>query len=311
MNILIDTAIYQAQQRGGISSVWRHLTPALRDAMPDATFTPTLPPDVFISTYYKSAPLGVPSVAVVYDLIAMKYPLIDRNRADIVDARRAIAEARAVVSISEQTAADVKRILGRDSTVAYPGIDAAFGHVKPSDVERFQQRIGKPYVLVVGNRGLYKNVQTLYQAWALWGAHADYKLLCVGGEEMLPADGAFVSRYGETWQRVVLDDAEMPLAYAGALAFVYPSLMEGFGLPILEAMACACPVICDPAMREVAGEAGFYCRTTHPRALAAALNGVQDYGLRFEQTIKGIERAKRYTWPGMAEKVADAIRSVT
>jgi glycosyltransferase involved in cell wall biosynthesis len=261
-----------------------------------------------VSTYYKQAPLGVRSIAVVYDLIAMKYPLIDRNRADAVDCRRAIAEASAVVSISEQTAADVKRFTGRESAVTYPGVDATFGHVKPSDVERFQQRIGKPYVLVVGNRGLYKNVQSLYQAWALWGAHADYKLLCVGGENSLPADGAFASRYADTWQRVVLDDAEMPLAYAGALALCYPSLMEGFGLPLVEAMACACPIICDHAMHEVVGDAGFYCRTTHPREIAAALDAALDFGMRLERITRGVARAKRYTWTGMAVGVADAVR---
>lgn len=149
MNILIDTAIFQLQAQGGISRLWRSLLPALHDAMPDATFTASLPPDWWISTYYRQAPLSVKSLTVCYDLIPFKYPLID-NRADCADIQRSIAEASAVVSISHSTADDVKERLGRDSSVAYPGVDADFGKVKPSDVERFQQFISKPYVLEIG-----------------------------------------------------------------------------------------------------------------------------------------------------------------
>lgn len=309
MNVLIDTAIFSLQQHGGVSRLWRSLLPALRDAMPDAAFTASQPPEWFASTYYQRAPIGVRSLVVVYDMICEKYPLIDTNRADAVDKRRAIAEASAVVSISQQTAADVKRFTGRDSVVAYPGVDAAFGHVKPSDVERFQAWIGKPYLLMVGNRGLYKNAQAVYQAWGLWAMRQGYKLLCVGGEDTLPQDVAFARRYPDAWQRAALSDADMPAAYAGAAALVYPSLMEGFGLPIVEAMACACPVICDHAMREVGGGAVMaYCDMTRPREIAEALMSVGDYGIRLHCGVQGVEWAKRYTWPGMARTVADVLR---
>lgn len=310
MNILIDTAIFQLQQQGGISRLWRSLLPALRDAMPDATFTSQLAPDWFISTYYKPSPIGVRSLALVYDLITLTFPNLT-NRADSADISRSITEASAVVSISHRTAQDVKAHFGKDSAVAYPGVDENFGKVTPSDVERFQSYIGKPYVLVVGNRGGYKNVHALYQAWALWSAHADFKVLCVGGEETLPQDAAFASRYRDTWQRMTLDDKDLALAYAGAQALVYPSLIEGFGLPMLEAMACGCPVVCDNSTvaAEVVGEAGFYADVTKPRQIAGALDLTFDPSLRLERCLYGLEKSKMFTWRNMANQVADVLRS--
>lgn len=310
MNILIDTAIFSLQSQGGISKLWRNLLPALRDAMPDCTFTPQLSPDLFISTYYKPSPVGVRSLSLVYDLIVEQYPVVT-NRADSADIRRSVKEASAVVSISHRTAQDVKRLYGRESTVAYPGVSADFGKVLPGDVERFQQYIGKPYVLIVGNRGLYKNVHALYQAWHLWSGHQQHKVLCIGGESPLPQDIAFANRYKDTWQQLRLDDKDLALAYAGAHCLVYPSLIEGFGLPIVEALVCACPVICDnAACSEVAGEAGFYADVTKPRQIASALDLTLNPSLCLERTLYGIERSKSFTWTGMASKLADVLRSV-
>lgn len=306
MNILIDSAIFQLQAQGGISRLWRALLPALRAALPEATFTPSAPPDWFVSTYYKPAPLGVKSLVVVMDWIQERYPLIGQYHPDAVDKRRAVADATAVVAISPQTADDTRRYAGKAATVAYPGLDAGFGKVLPSDVARFQAYIGKPYILVVGKRGLYKNVQTLYQAWALWDAHPAYKLVCIGGEDGLPQDAAFVSRYPDTWQRLVLDDHDLQLAYAGAAALVYPSLMEGFGLPLIEAQACACPVVCDYSVQEVAGGAALYCDTTRPRQLAAALH---DALLPVPARLAaGVLWARQFTWAGMAQTIAGVLR---
>lgn len=310
MNILIDGAIFQLQSQGGISRLWRSLLPALRDAMPEAINDLAVPPDWFISTYYKPAPLGVRSLVVVMDWIAERYPLIGQYHPDAVDKRRAVANATAVVAISQMVADDTRRYAGKVATVAYPGLDAEFGRVLPSDVTRFRAYIGKPYILCVGKRGLYKNVQALYQAWALWGAHAGYKLVCVGGEDNLPQDTAFAGRYPDTWQRVVLDDYDLQLAYAGAAALCYPSLMEGFGLPLIEAQACACPVICDPSVHEVAGDAAYYVDTTRPRQIADALDVVttQPDATRL---AAGAAWVKQFTWTGMAQTIAGVLRNMT
>lgn len=308
MNILIDTAIFALQSQGGISRLWQSLIPALVSAMPDATFDPSRPADWFVSTYYKRAALGVKSLVMVYDLIVDKHPLIE-NRTDSADIHRAVAEASAVVSISRQTAVDVKARLGRDSVVAYPGVDPDFGKVKPGDVDRLRQFVGKPYVLVVGRRGGYKNVQTLYQAWGRWAAHADYKLVCVGGEELLPQDSAFVNAYRDTWQRLSLNDADLAAAYAGALCLVYPSLMEGFGLPLVEAMACGCPILCDWMMSEVVRDAAVLCEATKPLSLVGGLDFMLEPANRLLKAIKCVEMGQSYRWETMAAIVAEVLRA--
>lgn len=307
MNIHIDSHIFNLQQTGGISALWRNLIPALREALPDATFDAALPADVFIPTYYKLAPIGTKSLVMVYDLIAEKCVTLP-NRSDRADIRRAVESASAVVSISQQTANDVYALYGRQSTVSYPGVNEDYGKVQPSDIERFRQFMGKPYVLLVGRRGAYKNAQALYQAWRLWGNAANCAVLAVGGEDGLPQDRAFASRFN--WQQMRLSDYDLAIAYAGALGLVYPSLMEGFGLPMIEAMACACPVVCDPAMHEVAGEAALYIDMTRPRQIVMALDGLLDPALRLRAGLAGIEQARRYTWSGMAAKVAEALRAL-
>lgn len=305
MNILMDDAIFGLQQQGGISRLWRSLTPALRMVLPSATFTAEQP-DWYVSTYYRPAPLGTRSLALVYDLIVDRYPLVP-NRADSVDIHRAVAEASAVVSISQATANDVQRLCGKPSTVAYPGVDADFGKVAPSAIARFQAGLGLPYILVVGRRGGYKNVQALYQAWGLWGARSFFQVVCVGGEDALPAEQAFARRY--PWRRIVLSDDDLRAAYAGAQALVYPSMMEGFGLPILEAAACACPVVADSRVAgEILGDAVFACDTMKPRAIAAALDATLDPSLRVTRTLAGVERSKAFTWERMAVGIADVLR---
>lgn len=308
MNILVDNAIFTMQAQGGISRLWRSLLPALRDALPDATFDVTRPADWFISTYYKPSPIGVKSLVMVYDLIVDKYPLID-NRADSADIHRAVSEASAVVSISQQTAVDVKARLGRDSVVAYPGVDADFGKVMPSEVERFQQFVGKPYVLVVGRRGGYKNVQSLYQAWKLWPAHKDFKVLCIGGEEPQAADVAFAQAYPNTWQRMTLNDGDLAAAYAGALCLVYPSLMEGFGLPLVEAMACACPVVCDKSIgHDIRGIAAEIGDMTKPNDIVGCLMWLGNLTARLISGLNGVEQSKQFRWSNMAQQVASVLR---
>lgn len=310
MNIHIDSAIFQVQSQGGISRLWRSLLPALTAAMPEAVFVPTEAPDVFISTYYKRALLGVKSLVVCYDLIPQLYPLIGPYRSDSVDARQAIQEAHSIISISQMTADTVKRQCGRDSVVAYPGVADGFGNVDFDHVQQFQSFVGKPYILIVGRRGLYKNVQTLYQAWRLWPAAQSHKLLCIGGEAELPQDMAFVSRYKDDWMHMNLNDDDLVIAYAGASALVYPSIMEGFGLPLVEAMACGCPVICDGAMIEITGNAAIYCDATRPAEIAKALNTILDPAVRIEMAVRGTSRRNDFRWSRMAATMADVIRGM-
>lgn len=298
-NILIDDAIHHMQLAGGISTLWRALGPLLREALPDFTFDASQPADVFLSTYYQPAPDEAKSIVVVYDYIADRYPGIPKYSPDILWKRAAVAQADAVVAISEWTASDVLRFDGKQASVAYPATSLA--RVSHDAVQAFKAKYSLPdnYVLIVGRRDLYKNVSTYWQAARMM--QPPPFTLCVGGEEAAIPSG----------KRVHLDASELSAAYTGAMCLVYPSLYEGFGLPVLEAYACGCPVICGDggALAEING-ATCVVDVTRPREIAQALLKMQDPGTRIGHILKGYDVAQRFSWASMAASVATVIRDV-
>jgi len=299
MNILIDDAIYNLQSSGGITTLWRELTPLLHEALPECTFDPSRPCDVFLSTYYQPAPQGAKSIVMCLDFIAERYPLIPRFSRDSQWKYAVIASSDAVIAISQWTADDVKRYTGKAASVAYPA--TSLTRASHSAVQAFKQTYNLPdtYILVVGRRGLYKNVSTLWQALKMINPRPF--VVCVGGEEEGIENGV----------RLVLDVDELAAAYTGALCLVYPSLYEGFGLPVLEAYACGCPVICGDggALREI-NAAACVVDVTRPREIAQGIATLYDHGARIEFTLMGYREAKRFSWQSMARSVADVIKDV-
>lgn len=298
-NILIDDAIYHLQSSGGISTLWHSLIPALKAALPDFSFDPARPADIFISTYYQPAPVGAKSIVLCYDFIASRYPGM-AHRPDVVWQRSAIANADAVIAISQWSANDVSRFAGKAATVAYPA--TTLERASHEEVQAFKSKYNLPdtYVLVVGNRRLYKNVSTYLQALQMMNPRPF--TLCVGGE---------YSTHPLMGLHVRLDENELAAAYTRALCLVYPSLYEGFGLPVLEAYACGCPVICGDggALAEI-NEAALVVDVTRPLEIAQALVTMNDHGVRIEHILKGYDVAKRFSWSKMATQMADVIRSV-
>jgi len=136
-------------------------------------------------------------------------------------------------------------------------------------------------------------------------------LLCVGGHATLEAE--FATRAAATTVRVAtITDAQLTAAYSGALALIYPSRYDGFGLPILEAMACGCPVIaCDnSSIAEVAGDAAIYVPEDDPSALAAAVTRLRDLSTREAYRARGFARVGRFDWNRTADDVERFIRDV-
>ena len=110
-----------------------------------------------------------------------------------------------------------------------------------------------------------------------------------------------------------LTDEELRLAYAGAVALVYPSKYEGFGLPVLEALACGCPVITCPnaSIPEVAGEAAIYVNDDDVTGLAEALCEVQKPTVRNTLINAGLDQCKKFSWIKMAEIISQALVDAT
>ncbi|MEY4667562.1 MAG: hypothetical protein RL518_261 [Pseudomonadota bacterium] len=270
---------------------------------------------LFASTYYTS-PLTTASLQVVYDMIpeVLQWNLT----ADQwwIEKKRAFSRAVHWVSISENTRKDLHRfypaIPREASEVIYPGIDLATFASAPSEaIVALHQKysLSKPYFLMVGSGAGYKNAKMVTQALSqLISQHGFEVILVTNGG--VPGELAEEARTGMV-RALPLNDAELRAAYSGALAYINPSLYEGFGLPILEAMACNCPVISNrnSSLTEVGGDAVLYASDVP--SLAAALCEVQKPEVQNRLIQAGRQRTALFSWDTCAEKLWDRIRSLS
>lgn len=271
--------------------------------------------DLFISTYY-TAPLSTPSVFMAYDMIP---EMIGANLNEIgwKEKHYGIFHACRYIAISESTARDLLKFFPHIPewavTVAHCGIPKGFSPASSELVEQFKAKfnLSKPYYLLVGDRfGVngYKNSLFFFRALKEYPGKQDIAVVCVGGCKALEPELAALAEGVET-HVLSLDDNNLRMAYSGALALVYPSQYEGFGLPIAEAMACACPIITGrhSSIPEVAGDAALYVENGNIEAMIAALNQVRNPQVRESMISAGLEQAQQFSWTRMAETVADVL----
>jgi glycosyltransferase involved in cell wall biosynthesis len=162
---------------------------------------------------------------------------------------------------------------------------------------------GQPFVLAVGSRNPTKNLLRLLEAWRLLN-RSDVQLVLVGGANArvfgrpaVAAGGASVRDLG------AVDDPTLKALYQRALALVFPSMYEGFGLPLLEAMHCGCPVAAStaPALRESGGDAALYFDPLSPQEIAQVLRRlIEQPTLRDDLRARGRTRAAQFGWDASA-----------
>lgn len=250
--------------------------------------------DVFMSTYYTYLPPDVPQVLLLHDMIpeVLGWDLSD----PMWRQKHAALEAAArIVAVSQNTACDLLRLTGKEAVVAYPGVDTSVFKPDPS-------AIPKHWLLIGCHQGTYKRQELFFEAYQQW-SYKPFPVLCT--HSWSTPEAYRQAAAPQPVMNAYLDLQQLVQAYQNAVALVYPSAYEGFGLPVLEAMACGTPVIIYPnsALVEVGGEAAFYVEDS----LSDTLVQVLDPKLRAEKVRKGLEWVKSFTWERMAKTIQEVL----
>lgn len=251
--------------------------------------------------------------ATVYDLTCWLLPELHTPanvRAETNFADNVLRRASRLIAISGNTrhdAAQVLRIPEERMEVIYPGVPDAFFQASPGVSAR-------PYILYVGAVEPRKNIDRLLDAWEMLSPE-DYDLVVAGaaGWASRKTFARLQSGIRGVQYRGYVPESELPALTAGAAAFIYPSLYEGFGFPVAQAMAAGVPVITSgvSCLPEVAGEGALYVDPRSPGEIRDAIQRLMTSpSLRARLSAQGRERALQYRWEENARKSLEFFRSV-
>jgi glycosyltransferase involved in cell wall biosynthesis len=277
--------------------------------------------DIFHPTYYDPYFLphlhDRPFVLTVHDMIheifPEHFPLDDPTREW---KRRLAGKAAAIVANSESTKRDLLRFIEIDESkvvVIHLGcsLKADSGIEIPNAPWKHWQ-----YLLFVGNRTAYKNFFFMLQALEpIFARNPEMKMVCVGGGEFQEAEKRFFESLDlrSRMHHVQVNDDHLVSVYSNALAFVFPSLYEGFGLPVLEAFECGCSVLASKSssLPEVGGDAALYFDPKDASSIYdAVVKVIEDEALREELRRKGRERRKAFSWNQTAIRTKELYEQV-
>ena len=291
--------------------------------------------DLLHSPYFAS-PLvpNVPTVVTVHDVIPLILPRYGRSphaRAYVKLVSAAVRRARAIITVSEASKRDIVRALGIPDErihVVYNAVDSNLRQICDEaalEGVRDAHGIGGDYLLYFGGFDERKNVERIVRAYL--AARSRFLRPCqlvlagslnlVGEHPLYPDPRPLIHKLDLEGQVIVtgrISEEEKPLLYSAATAFVFPSLYEGFGIPVLEAMACGAPVITSnvSSLPEVAGDAALMADPTSIEALAEAMvRLVNEEPLREELRRRGFQRVVgRFNWEASALKTLEVYRQV-
>lgn len=275
--------------------------------------------DVFHPTYYDPYFLkyikNIPFVLTVHDMIQEIYPDNFVLNDEISRNKKLLAQkASRIIAVSQNTKNDIIKYL----RIPESKIDVVcLGNSLKLNLVRDIKKLPKRYILFVGNRIKYKNFNFFLQSITpILQRDKELFLIAAGGNKFSKEELQLFANLDVKSQIVhykITDDTILCTLYNKARAFVFPSLYEGFGIPILEAFACKCPAVisCSGSLKEVGGDAAEYFDPKSSDSIVAAIAKViYNDALRLDMINKGSHRLTQFSWEKMADKVLEIYKKV-
>ncbi len=277
--------------------------------------------DIFHPTAYGdyfSPHLKRPFVLTVYDMIHEVFldnPL-ERSYKDLIARKKALINmASHIIAISENTKRDIIRMCNVDAgkvTVIYLA-----NSLESAKTEEIDLPVPDNYILFVGDRHAYKNFEFFVTSiGSLLKKNTDLFLVCAGSKNFTPKEISVFEKLNITSQVIYfpfIDDNVLINLYRRAICFVFPTLYEGFGIPVLEAFACDCPAVISntSSLPEVAGDAGMYFDPEDTSSIFESIEKViHGPEIRKEMINKGRDRLKNFSWDKCARETVSVYEGV-
>jgi glycosyltransferase involved in cell wall biosynthesis len=280
--------------------------------------------DVFHASHQlRNPPRRARLTATLYDMTCWLVPETHspRNvRASRLFGERVMRRADGLIAISENTRTDAVKILGLPAEkieVIYPGVAEAFFRTTPEAARAAAAKyaLSRPYILFVGTIEPRKNIDVLLDAYAQLSSslRTEFELVAAGPAGWGDPPALERLRSGEGGVRYLgyVPEEDLPGLTAGATVFVYPSLYEGFGLPVAQAMAAGVPLVTSnvSSLPEVAGDAALLVDPRSPSEITAAIERLLlSPDLRAALARNASSRARRYTWEACARQSLELFR---
>lgn len=287
--------------------------------LPFDLFTHFPRPDVFFSmTHYAPRWSPIPTVVAVMDLGF----LTSRDQFTTKDFNQlkswtgySVKQAAQVIAISEYTKSDIEsNYQVHDVTVTYPGYDSLIFKPTHNSKVLAKYHIRSPYFLFLGSLRPSKNITGLIRAYH--EGNFSQKLVIAGKKGWLYDEIFKLTKDLKLESQILftgfIEESEVPVLMTSADAFVMPSLFEGFGIPVLEAMACGVPVVVSKvaSLPEVAGDAGIYVDPNDSDSIVSALKTATGPD-RAKFVARGLKRVKLFSWPNCARQTLACLETAT